>query len=392
MRIKKLVSSLMLALLLVNVIPTVGFAATLDEIESQQNTKEKEMAEIDSQINKALTKVNEKNSELEELTTQIEVLKETVQATSATVSEQEEVVKERLDQAKERILSMQTTEVNQNVVVSLFESESVTDLFNRAYVLVTLQSAGNDQLEVAEDEKQELADLKKELENDLALLENQTVEAKEQKVELDTQVASLQETMDENQVILNELDEQRELEESRIAAAEEKAAEETKAKEEQAAADKAAAEAEATLATKTEKESAVVKTTATEPSNNQTEIKKTEPTVETKKAATTKPAESTETSSKGKSIVVSATGYSTKQANLSTHTATGINLESNPMVIAVDPRVIPLGSMVEIPGYGIFIAGDTGGAIKGSKIDIHFPSVQQANNFGRKTITINILN
>lgn len=62
------------------------------------------------------------------------------------------------------------------------------------------------------------------------------------------------------------------------------------------------------------------------------------------------------------------------------------------MVIAVDPRVIPLGSMVEIPGYGIFIAGDTGGAIKGNKIDIHFPSVQQANNFGRKTITINILN
>ncbi|MGB7459678.1 MAG: 3D domain-containing protein, partial [Carnobacterium jeotgali] len=93
-----------------------------------------------------------------------------------------------------------------------------------------------------------------------------------------------------------------------------------------------------------------------------------------------------------KSIVVSATGYSTKQANLSTHTATGINLESNPMVIAVDPRVIPLGSIVEIPGYGTFIAGDTGGAIKGNKIDIHFSTVQQANNFGRKTITINILN
>lgn len=384
----------MMALLLVNVIPTIGFAATLDEIESQQNTKEKEMAEIDSQINKALTKVNEKNSELEELTTQIEVLKETVQATSETVSEQEEVVKERLDQAKERILSMQTTEVNQNVVVSLFESESVTDLFNRAYVLVTLQSAGNDQLEIAEDEKQELADLKDELENDLALLENQTAEAKEQKEDLDTQVASLQKTMDENQTILNELDEQRELEESRIAAAAEKAAEEAKAKEEKAAAEKVAAEA--ALATKTEKEAAVVTTTTTESSNNQTETQKTESTVEKETTATTTttttPAESTETSSKGKSIVVSATGYSTKQANLSTHTATGINLESNPMVIAVDPRVIPLGSMVEIPGYGIFIAGDTGGAIKGNKIDIHFSSVQQANNFGRKTITINILN
>ena len=63
----------MMALLMVNVIPTTGFAATLNEIESQQNTKEKEMAAIDSEINKVLTKVNEKNSELEELTTQIDV-------------------------------------------------------------------------------------------------------------------------------------------------------------------------------------------------------------------------------------------------------------------------------------------------------------------------------
>jgi len=390
--IKKLVSSLMMALVLVNVIPATGFAATLNEIESQQTTKEKEMAKIDSEINKALTKVNEKNSELEGLTTQIDVLKETVQATGETVNEQEEVVEERLDQAKERILSMQTTEINQNVVVSLFESESVTDLFNRAYVLVTLQSAGNDQLELAEDEQEELAALKIELEDNLTLLESQTTEAKKQKVELDTQVASLQETMDNNQEILNELDKQRTTEETRIA--EEEAAE-AKAKEEKLEAEAAEKEEKLTAAaieTKIEKKTATVTKTAKASSNDQAESKKQEATVETKTTETTKAAESTETASKGKSIVVSATGYSTKQANLSTHTATGINLESNPMVIAVDPRVIPLGSIVEIPGYGTFIAGDTGGAIKGNKIDIHFSTVQQANNFGRKTITVNILN
>lgn len=377
----------MMALLLVNVIPTTGFAATLNEIESQQNTKEKEMAEIDSQINKALTKVNEKNSELAELTTQIEVLKETVKATSVTVSEQKEVVEERLDQAKERILSMQTTEVNQNVIVSLFESESVSDLFNRAYVLVTLQSAGNEQLELAEDEKKELAELQTELENDLALLESQTEEAKEQKTELDTQIASLQKTMDENQEALNELDKQRETEETRLAEEEAKAA---KAEEEKRAAEKEKATQTTTTLIKTEKEAQTTQVTAASTEKVETE-KQSEP-VEPTKTEAVKPAESTKKASKGKSIVVSATGYSTKQANLSTHTATGINLVNNPMVIAVDPRVIPLGSIVEIPGYGTFIAGDTGGAIKGNKIDIHFTTVQQANNFGRKTITINILN
>ena len=61
-------------------------------------------------------------------------------------------------------------------------------------------------------------------------------------------------------------------------------------------------------------------------------------------------------------------------------------------MIAVDPRVIPLGSMVEIPGFGIYIAGDTGGAIKGNIIDIHFATVGQALKWGRRSVTIKILN
>ncbi len=39
-------------------------------------------------------------------------------------------------------------------------------------------------------------------------------------------------------------------------------------------------------------------------------------------------------------------------------------------VIAVDPKVIPLGSKVWVEGYGEAIAGDTGGAIKGNRIDV----------------------
>lgn len=49
--------------------------------------------------------------------------------------------------------------------------------------------------------------------------------------------------------------------------------------------------------------------------------------------------------------------------------------------IAVDPKVIPLGSKVIINGYE-YIAEDTGGAIKGNRIDILFPNHQEALNFG----------
>src|SRR5699024_10326904 len=74
----------------------------------------------------------------------------------------------------------------------------------------------------------------------------------------------------------------------------------------------------------------------------------------------------------GSWMSIQSTGYSTQEPGLSTHTATGIDLRVNPRVIAVDPSVIPLGSLVEIQGLGVYVAGDTGGAINGRIIDIHF--------------------
>jgi 3D (Asp-Asp-Asp) domain-containing protein len=61
-------------------------------------------------------------------------------------------------------------------------------------------------------------------------------------------------------------------------------------------------------------------------------------------------------------------------------------------VIAVDPRIIPLGSRVWVEGYGVAIAGDTGGAIKGHRIDVLMPNTAAALAFGRKTVKLIILN
>ncbi|SDQ33948.1 3D (Asp-Asp-Asp) domain-containing protein [Carnobacterium viridans] len=99
-----------------------------------------------------------------------------------------------------------------------------------------------------------------------------------------------------------------------------------------------------------------------------------------------------ETAQSGKTVTVEATAYSTNQPELSDTTATGINLNENPNVIAVDPSVIPLGSTVYIPGQGTFIAGDTGSAIKGNRIDVHMTDLNQALAFGRQTMEVQILN
>lgn len=57
-------------------------------------------------------------------------------------------------------------------------------------------------------------------------------------------------------------------------------------------------------------------------------------------------------------------------------------------IVAVDPNVIPLGTKLYIPGYGFAIAGDTGGAIIGNRIDLGFNSLSDALQFGRREVTV----
>src|SRR5699024_8502909 len=77
-----------------------------------------------------------------------------------------------------------------------------------------------------------------------------------------------------------------------------------------------------------------------------------------------------EKTAESNTLTVEATAYSA--TSMGGITATGMDLNENPgaKVIAVDPSVIPLGSKVHVEGYGEAVAGDTGGAIKGNKIDL----------------------
>lgn len=94
-----------------------------------------------------------------------------------------------------------------------------------------------------------------------------------------------------------------------------------------------------------------------------------------------------------KEFTVSASAFTANCNGCSGITATGINLKSNPdmKVIAVDSNVIKLGTKVYVEGYGYAIAGDTGGSIKGNKIDVFFPTKAEAYKWGRKTVKIKIL-
>jgi uncharacterized protein YabE (DUF348 family) len=81
-----------------------------------------------------------------------------------------------------------------------------------------------------------------------------------------------------------------------------------------------------------------------------------------------------------------ATAYS-NHANTATGRAPVRN-EGGISTIAVDPRVIPLGSKVYVEGYGYAIAADTGGAIKGNRIDIYFNSSSECNSWGVRPVDV----
>lgn len=96
----------------------------------------------------------------------------------------------------------------------------------------------------------------------------------------------------------------------------------------------------------------------------------------------------------GTTLTMESTAYSSDPADTlggGTVTATGQNLLENPMAVAVDPSVIPLGTRLYVEGYGEAIASDTGGAIKGNIIDVHFPTNSQAEQWGRRTVKVTIL-
>jgi len=77
-----------------------------------------------------------------------------------------------------------------------------------------------------------------------------------------------------------------------------------------------------------------------------------------------------------KKLRVYATHYDSRCPGCNEWTATGMRAGFG--VIAVDPKVIPLRSKVYVPGYGMAIAGDTGGAIKGNIIDLGFDDARTA--------------
>lgn len=388
-RIGKLMLAGLAASLTLSITQVQG--STLDTLTQEEQKTEAQIASVEVTIGETLESINLKQMGIDDLKAQIDATEESQIETQAAIEAQKALIASRKEQLKTRLVALQISDATKNQVLMLLDSENFADFINKAYVISQLQSADNEQIKTAISEEEKLVALEEQLADEIQTVKAAESRLKSESTALAEELTSLKGILSDNQTVLSQVKTEYADEAARLAAEEAQAkadaeavAVAAKAAEEQQLAESSSAVAVAESASSAASSS--VQAPVSQITDSSVAAVVTAPVV-----TVTAPTVTETPAAQGKTLVVSATAYSRHEAGLSNFTATGIDLSVNPMVIAVDPSVIPLGSLVNVPGYGIAIAGDTGGAIVGNKIDLHMENLNAALAFGRQTLTITIL-
>ncbi|MGX6990508.1 3D domain-containing protein [Pseudolactococcus reticulitermitis] len=329
----------------------------------------------DAEIKAAQSKASGIQADLEASLTAVNLVYQKAYASKQAVADGESKIADLTSQiaktddeikAREAVMASQmrqaqTENVSSSFIETIMASGNFSDMITRVVSLTTYRKMQNEKVEKLNDLKTASTKLKSDLESQQTQLKENAKAYETEYDQLETKLDTLRTQMADNQAQMADLSS-------------------SKAAEEKRQADETAREKAKEIAEPKPSQSAG----AGQPNAP----------ADTGNTGDNSPAPIAPNTPSGKSMTVSTTGYSSDGADGMTPghiTATGIDLWVNPMCVAVDPSVIPLGSMVEVPGYGIAIAGDTGGAIKGYKVDLHFKTTKAAINWGRRTVTIKVL-
>lgn len=328
-----------------------------------------DIEELEQTLSDELTKANDAYLQLQRLTTEMAELNNQKIQLQQAVEEQQSKIVERQAIMKKRLQALQLSGYVQQSVIHLLQAESLADFFNRWSQIHNLFQSDGDALRQLKKELLALDDTQKGLTENEAQLFSKQQTKREEATKYERMIAQLKQLMIDHRSTFEQMREKQTLASPSSVATFQVSQGERENHFQNDSAD----------SINTSKESVAPSSNGDSFSKNNVD-ENALPNVEQSSAALLK-----------RLIAVEATAYSYKEAGLSYYTALGIDLRKNPNVIAVDPRVIPLGTIVEIPGYGLAIAGDTGGAISGNRIDIHYPNEAQVQAFGRKQLVIQLI-
>lgn len=356
MKIKKAVLLVLISILFnLRAAAVAGLCDSVADIQAKQESVKKQLDQNSNELSGKMDEINQVYQKLSDLEGKKKETEQRITQTQIKLQQAQQEKKNRVRDAKERLCELQKRQGTNTSLSILEKSTSLTQWLRSMIALQRLQSVYNDSLAAVKQSIVDISQAKEQLQGYQSNLASQERQVNDQKAVLDSQMSDLKKKIADGQSEMKQLADREQ---------------QAKAMEE---AQKKAAEEEA------QKQQA---------SNQKQQVQQTSTkTVDNSEAAT-----SADNVSGSKTLTMSATAYSTEANGMGTYSATGINLKQHPSCVAVDPSVIPLGSIIWVSGYGVSVAGDTGTAIKGNVIDLHFSTVAQSMAWGRRTVTVKILN
>ena len=344
---------------------------TLDSQILELNSK---IESLDLEIDKTTIKLNENNKAISDIKNEIEVNESKLQQTKEEIEKSQIIL-------DNRVRTMYKTNMSSNILVSVITSKSVTDLFSKVQAISKILSTDKEIVSDRNKKKNELdstiknlniknnelVKLKNTIEEDLKTVENKKSEQKKYLEQLNSEKESAFAVIEENEKIL--------ISDSLSIAN----SSSVSASELQNAIDLLKSYIPLLNSSK------VIDMAKTGIANAESRIKElNKPTVDNNSSIL---------NNISGNVVKTLTMQSTAYYGHGT-TALGLKPVRNPngiSTIAVDPSIIPLGSKVYVSGYGLAIATDTGGAIKGNIIDVFLNSYEECMSWGRRQVTVYIL-
>lgn len=399
---KKRVYSCLIMLFLFFGSSNLAFAApnsnntdVINEDIEKYNTLDNETLEINSQITKLNQKIEELNVNLTDKENEIATTEIEIENTNKKIDETQKDLSKKEELMEDRIRVMYKTDLTTSFISYIISSDNIFELISRATSIKQIISADRNIIseinekkvslledkQLIENKKSELLNLKSSIETDLNEVETKKTELETLVKELDKKKSELMKTIEENELklISNSIN---------IINSNSSIADLTDA-----------LNSLNSLLPQLNTDSAINSTNiAIEKAINQISILEEE----LKTSSNMEITDENNSLEKEPSINSSTTIENSKATYSMVATAyTGGSLTAMGLrpvrdpngisTIAVDPSIIPLGSKVYVEGYGIAIASDTGGAIKGNKIDIYMNSLSDCISFGRQTVTVSIL-
>ena len=327
MKIKKAVLLVLISILFnLRAAAVAGLCDSVADIQAKQESVKKQLDQNSNELSGKMDEINQVYQKLSDLEGKKKETEQRITQTQTKLQQAQQEKKNRVRDAKERLCELQKRQGTNTSLSILEKSTSLTQWLRSMIALQRLQSVYNDSLAAVKQSIVDISQAKEQLQGYQSNLASQERQVNDQKAVLDSQMSDLKKKIADGQSERKQLAD-REQQAKAMEEAQKKAAEEEAQKQQQA-------------------------------SNQKQQVQQTSTkTVDNSEAAT-----SADNVSGSKTLTMSATAYSTEANGMGTYSATGINLKQHPSCVAVDPSVIPLGSIIWVSGYGVSVAGDTGKA------------------------------